>query len=554
MKAYTTISRFEYWPGIAPGIVVPLLLGMTSVEQLLSPVVLEMIVLCILLYFSGFIINSLADREIDKKYETFKTGISESVEFLGEAKVRKILAFQVITAIVLGIHIGLTLRNPWIFVLLGLGVLFGLGYSVKPFYFKVKGIWHAVSLGSSAFFIPLMFIYLTVAKSVEILDIMLILGVTVAHYSMTMANQAADHLEDKQEGVLSPTVRLGLERSLKWSLIMTTAGMIFIMVIVGAMYVSSGYSALFGLSIDGLPAPAIMLLLVIVTIIISIGYYVPLKGLVDLLEYSRKPLPIEERMALIKKRINYSSWQASGIIGITVTLLFLFAGGLYTPFLVDDEAVTENIENGDIDLNLLRISNVVISTDSGGRSTGYADVMVRVATTDIDNKNSITEVKAMVDAGTANTIINTASGFVDTEGRANVRVNLLGYNASEVWYTIYLVYKGQSGSHSWTEPSKSNLYIYDTNIQVSRGLLYDHLELSVKTFNSGPVRDVNSITLKVEWAPLIVSWHSNNITLNPQQTWNARLSQDILKERFDESSIVRIYMYYADKQVDYAEI
>ena len=553
-KAYTTISRFEYWPGVAPGILVPLLLGMSSLDQLVSPLVIEMIILCILLYFSGFIINSLADRELDKKYETFKGGISEAVEFLGVAKVKRILALQVTVAVLLGLHIGITLQNPWILLLLGLGVLFGLGYSVDPFYFKVKGIWHAISLGSSAFFIPLMFIYLTVASTIEPLDVLLIFGLTIAHYSMTMANQAADHLEDQQEGVLSPTVRLGLQRTLQWSLIMTIIGVMFIMIIVGAMYVSTGYSLLFGLDIEGLPSAAVVLLLSITTVIIAIGYYIPVRGLRDLLNFSNQPIPIEKRMELIKARINYSSWQASGIIGIAVALGVLFAGSLYTPLMIQSDSITETVETTELDVNTLRISNVVVTPDSEDSTADYVDVTVRLSMLAVEEATMLSEVTAMVDAGTANFIFNTASGAFDSEGRVKVRVYLLGHNSTEIWYMVSLEYKGEKGSHTWNEPARSDLYIFDADIDITEGLLYDHITLNVKTFNAGPAREANTITLKIEWAPLTIDWYSNNNTINTQQVWDADLKRDILKDRFDDSNKISVYLYFDDKEFDMVEI
>ena len=133
--------------------------------MIFSFILLEAVFVFMLLYFSGFIINSLVDRDMDKKYQTFKGNIADAVDLIGTRKIKIILAAQVGLAVLLGIHIGIVLQNIWVIVLVGLGVLFGLGYSVRPFHFKVKGIWHAIALASSAFFLPLMFIYIVVAGS-----------------------------------------------------------------------------------------------------------------------------------------------------------------------------------------------------------------------------------------------------------------------------------------------------------------------------------------------------------------------------------------------------
>jgi 4-hydroxybenzoate polyprenyltransferase len=328
IKAYRIISRYEYWPGVAPGLFLSLMLGLNSLEQLLSPIIFEIIAICILLYFSGFVINSLVDIELDKKYKTFKSKIPEAVELIGVGRVKAILAAQVAMALILGLHISITLSNPWLFALVCLGTFFGLGYSIKPFHFKVKGIWHAVSLGASAFFIPLLFIYMAVADVIDPLGVLLILAVTITHYSLSMANQAADHLEDEREGVLTPTVRLGLVRSLNLSVKMTTVGMVVIIFIIGAIYLNSDVLASYNIGFaSNLPISTSILLLPVAVLILSIAYYIPIKGLRDLHRISIEPTPLEQRMEKIDKRINYAIWQASGIIGVTLTLAILFVAG-----------------------------------------------------------------------------------------------------------------------------------------------------------------------------------------------------------------------------------
>ena len=297
---------------------VPVFIGAASISIMLSMVFLEAILVFTLLYFSGFIINSLADRNIDKKYNTFKGNISQSVDLLGTGNVKLILFFHVGLALILSLHIAIVLQNFLIIFLIILGVLFGLGYSVPPFNFKLKGPWHAIALASSAFFLPLTFLYVVVAERIELLDILLITGVTVAHYSMEMANQAADHLEDEREGLLTPTVRMGLDPALRSSLIMTTVGMFMIIFVISIMYITSGFTEVIGLGPAAAAVPALAVILFVMAIIIAAGYYLPLKGLSDLYKFSLEPVPLEERVWKIKHRVNYAGWQASGIVGVVL--------------------------------------------------------------------------------------------------------------------------------------------------------------------------------------------------------------------------------------------
>jgi 4-hydroxybenzoate polyprenyltransferase len=554
LKAYSKISRFEYLPGVAPGLLLPILIGINSIENIFSWILLEAVFVFMLLYFSGFIINSLVDRDIDKKYKTFKGNISESVDLLGTSKVKAILFVQVFLAAVLGIHLMIILENFLVIVLVGFGILFGLGYSAQPFHFKVKGIWHAVALASSAFFIPLMFIYIVVAETIEVLDILLIMGITIAHYSMEMANQAADHLEDSAEGLTTPTVRLGLDKALKSSIIMTTVGMVWIIFVVALMYITAGLSGIAGLELSGLPFPAISLMLLMVAVVIAIGYYFPIKGLKDLYQYSIEPTPIEERIAQIKARIRYATWQATGIIGVVLTLGILFTASFTNPVIESYDTELDTASSTELDINSLRIANVKVTTGNEGQSDNYADVTVRldVSNIDVDEKQELTKTKAFVKVGTAKDDFNSAQGSIDTNGRATIRIDLEGYNETKVWYIVYLMYNGQQSSYIWTERSVKNLYMFNARLDITDGILSNwvHMDLTVQTFNAGKAREPNSIKIKVEWVPPLGDTTTNNATIYPSDIWEAKISRDILKTWLSDSPTFTLYLIENDIEVD----
>ncbi|UCH89366.1 MAG: UbiA prenyltransferase family protein [Thermoplasmata archaeon] len=553
IKAYTTISRYEYLPGVAPGMLIPLLLALHSFDQLISFVFIEAFTICLLLYFSGFIINSLADRELDKKYKTFKTRIPEAVEFIGIRYVKTILGIQVVAALLLSLHLTIVLNNIWLIVLTSVGALFGLGYSVEPFYFKVKGIWHAIALCSSAFFIPMMFLYMVMADGIELLSVVLILAIMITHYSISMSNQAADHLEDMNEGVLTPTVRFGLERTLKWSIYGTTAGIVLTILTMGTIYFNSDILSFIGSGSEASSGTTIALL-AIVAVIIVMGYYIPLKGLSDLHWIASDRTPLEERMVRIDERINYARWQASGISGVTITLAILVTAGFLMTMPPPVDEGYGPLPESELDVRTLQFTSVSVVTANEGRTDNYAEVTVQLWVKNVENQNELTNVMAVVTAGTAGDLeIDSSFDYFDENGQTNVKVDLYGHNESEVWYLVHLHYNGEISSHTWTEPSDKNLYIFDAKLTITaENRLYDNVELVVNTYNSGDVRMEDSILIKVEWSPLIVDWYTNNATVNTKQVWEARLHREILKEWLGDSSEIKIYLYFEDEEVDEA--
>ena len=181
MKAYYRVCRLEYAPGEIPAMLTVLFLGSLTVSRFFDPIVIEALLAFMLLYLSGFIINAITDKEIDKNYDTFKTSIPKSVDILGEKTCWGLLIGHVTIATALSVHISFVMNS---FIPLGLvviGSFFGLGYSIRPFQFKVRGIWHAIALGSSAFFLPFIFLMFVVANGISFPLILFILGFSFVH-------------------------------------------------------------------------------------------------------------------------------------------------------------------------------------------------------------------------------------------------------------------------------------------------------------------------------------------------------------------------------------
>jgi 4-hydroxybenzoate polyprenyltransferase len=231
------------------------------------------------------------------------------------------MAVQLAAALALTVHITYIMRSWVPLILAGIGIFFGIGYSIPPLHFKVRGWLHPVSLSISVFFIPAAFVLFTIAGSLTLVYIVFLAGVSILHYGIEMANQAIDYLEDKAGGVRSPPVRWGMSNALAVGLGCILAG---------------GALELFGLyqitlekagpqgSIFGLSTPAFFLLTLP---IVLAGYYIPVSGLWKMYRASITR-PMVEATRYMKSICRYNQWQASGIIGLMVVagILFLSRG------------------------------------------------------------------------------------------------------------------------------------------------------------------------------------------------------------------------------------
>ncbi len=323
VKAYLHTCRYEYFPGEAPAMLVPLFLTAHGLGDMLSLNMMLGLGAFLLLFLSGFTINAYTDRKLDEGYDSFKRNISKSVGVIGARRLLQLTIAQVFIALVLSGIVAWRMGSWGLYALVLVGVFFGIGYSIKPLNFKERGsVWHAVALGTSIFFIPLLFLYYIAAGEISTFVLILAGGFSLVHYAMEYGNQANDYLEDREARVMTPPVRLGIAKSL---------GIAFVMLLVGAVIVDYSFyylifheRALLELYTEG----ALWGIVVLIWAVLAVGYYVPARGLWRMWAVSSTTEDIERDMPLIKQECHYSRWQTSGIVALLLASVVIFGTNL----------------------------------------------------------------------------------------------------------------------------------------------------------------------------------------------------------------------------------
>lgn len=324
LKDYYNVARFEYIPAEAPAIFIPLLMTVTTLADFFNPLYYEAILIFVLLYFAGFIINSYTDIQVDKHY---KIHVASSSQKLGPAVLKKIVIVQVSIAIVLIFHLAWAINAFWLIPICLLGIFLGLAYSIKPFEFKVKGIMHTISLSISALMVPFILLYSSVSTDFSWYIIVLFISFPITHYGIALANQTGDYLEDKSEGLQSPAVRWGLNNTLKLAKSMTLVGLCIMLIAIYGFVLQAHWLAGFESAV-GVNGYGRFLLIGIITCVLCVAYSVPLRGLFSIHKISRQNISIKKRMSNIKIRMNYPIWQAAGIWGLIITVSIIMISGV----------------------------------------------------------------------------------------------------------------------------------------------------------------------------------------------------------------------------------
>lgn len=380
--AYGKICRLEYITGEAPAVFIPALLVLTSFEALLSLALVEAIAVFAILYVTGFMVNALTDRELDLKYDSFKHEIGEATTRLGDGTVKVLLGLHIALAFGITLHLAVTVGAPWLVLLVAAGVLLALAYSLDPFHLKVRGLAaHAFSLALPGFAIPFLFLYFVAARTIDAHALMICGSFTLTHYGLTYINQAYDFDEDVKERVLTPPVRLGLERSLNASFGMVAVGlpmMTFSLVSLGlerAPFVAvagPAGSAAFALGGSGL---------------LAAGYSVPLRGILRMRQITRAAEDEAAAVPEFRRSVKYSSFHAAGIAAFALFALMLFAVTVSSSAVLDGEAVEALAVGAHADADRLSplgpTAGVVVDVENrGSLSLPAGVVLVRVEAVD----------------------------------------------------------------------------------------------------------------------------------------------------------------------------
>jgi 4-hydroxybenzoate polyprenyltransferase len=312
LKLYSTLSRFEFLPAISVAILIGIFLGLDTFGDIFSLdvilVIVEGLIIFYLLFNTGFMINCWADWEVD---EIYKKDLASAVRAFGRQKLLNLVIAHIVTAIILTVHLTLIHNfRPEIFVMVIVGIFLGVAYSVKPFQFKAKGGAHAV-MAIPVFAIPGSFAFLLVS-TIDITELysqmflLLVVGITCAHYALVLISQSEDYPEDKSAGLRTPPVAWGLTKALRVSLTLNIFGSLCSLTAFVLIFYSEN------------------IFLLILAPVLAIALFFPTRTINHLYSHSLLVKSNEKILKEIRKHMpNYPKWHAIPLGMIMVCSLLL---------------------------------------------------------------------------------------------------------------------------------------------------------------------------------------------------------------------------------------
>lgn len=233
------IRRVEFRIAEIPIVAMPALLVNKDLTPLKTQTFWEGVLIFFFLFAFGDMINCLADRDLDAKY---KPHLSRAVYNLGVPFVTFQILLWAALALALAAHDSWMLHRWQLLALTAVGLALGAAYSVEPFRLKGRGIAQLVCLWLIIFVGPMLMIATLFGTWPTLELVAFAMAYGAVQMGIILVNTAEDYPEDREAGVRTVIVALGLARGIALASALATAGAAVLLVTLVTLYWVRGLS------------------------------------------------------------------------------------------------------------------------------------------------------------------------------------------------------------------------------------------------------------------------------------------------------------------------
>ena len=230
--AFLIVSRVEFMVMGIPVIAISALLAASHLDDLMGDGAVRLGLLTAVWYLAYWLcsqVNCISDYELDKRY---KSRLPRAIDILnGPKTIWAMVRVEIVVASAVVFYLAIQESLLGLVVLWGVGLFLIAAYSLEPLRFKRRGLLNLVTLSLILYFLPSLYIYYAMARRMEILPLLALVGFSTQMIGLLLVNQIEDYHEDKQMNVLTSTVRWGLKKASLVSLLITAVMSVVLLVV-----------------------------------------------------------------------------------------------------------------------------------------------------------------------------------------------------------------------------------------------------------------------------------------------------------------------------------
>jgi 4-hydroxybenzoate polyprenyltransferase len=167
--------------------------------------------------------NTLSDRELDSRDER-KRKLVEATNSFGGSRLGKALIIEVVVALFLVSLFTYIEQKPILMLLWIIGITLGCAYSLPPIRLKSRGWLAPVSLILVLAFLPVLFAYYSFTSELNLFFLVSLTGLALTVYGVIIPTEIRDYFGDKEMGIETLTVSLGLVKASILAIALLTTG------------------------------------------------------------------------------------------------------------------------------------------------------------------------------------------------------------------------------------------------------------------------------------------------------------------------------------------
>lgn len=239
------ISRVEFVPANFASLIIALAWayakGMDGLGLVL-PMFFALAVIS-LVSIAGAHFNTYSDMDLDRKDPT-KGALVGAVASFGGGRIRRLMVVEVLASAAFMVALLFARPNPALVAIYAAAVFFAYAYSLPPFRFKARSLLAMCSLMLVLSITPITFTYLVVSPSVDPLFALFLTGQCLVIYGLIVPTEIRDHDWDKEVGIVTMTVWLGLGSATLLGITLLCTGLGLMLVAFATQFVSMGLAPL----------------------------------------------------------------------------------------------------------------------------------------------------------------------------------------------------------------------------------------------------------------------------------------------------------------------
>jgi len=226
LRLLATVSRPEFLPansaslilGIAWSINPPL----DPVWELAIPAILVFSVITLVSAVAAQV-NTMSDYELDQKDST-KRKLVQAMSTLGRDRVKSIVVTEILLSLALILVLLLIRGNPVLLPMWMAAVLLAYSYSAPPAILKSRSWLAPVTLLIVLSILPVSFVFYSLTSEINYFFVLFLSSQALIVYGVIVPAEIRDYFVDKEMGVETMTVRLGLVKASLLSIALLSVG------------------------------------------------------------------------------------------------------------------------------------------------------------------------------------------------------------------------------------------------------------------------------------------------------------------------------------------